>query len=98
MNHKETITLIQTDINSVIGCYCPDVWEKTTGHKSSMGLSSLKEIANGMPFLFYFLNNKIEIIRHRDDKVPIMRSNKDWLMVIGYGLVISADKNRKSYA
>ncbi len=30
-NYKETITLIKTDLNSVIGCYCPDRWEDTTG-------------------------------------------------------------------
>jgi len=30
-NHNETITLIQTDLNSVIGCYCPDQWKDTTG-------------------------------------------------------------------
>ncbi len=29
-NQKETIALVQTDLNSVIGCYCPDKWEKTT--------------------------------------------------------------------
>ena len=36
-NHKETIALVQTDLNSVIGCYCPEKWENTTEMKMSVG-------------------------------------------------------------
>jgi hypothetical protein len=32
LDQKETIVLVQTDKNSVIGGYCPDQWEETT-HK-----------------------------------------------------------------
>jgi hypothetical protein len=37
-NHKKTIALVQTDLNSVIGCYCPEKWENTKGMKNSYGL------------------------------------------------------------
>ena len=30
IDQKETIILIKTDLNSVIGGYCPDKWEDTT--------------------------------------------------------------------
>ncbi len=30
VSHEETIVLVQTDKNSVIGGYCPDQWEDTT--------------------------------------------------------------------
>ena len=43
-NHKETITLILTDSNSVIGCFCPEKWEDTTGKKNSIGSSGCKDI------------------------------------------------------
>jgi hypothetical protein len=33
-NHKETIALFLTDLNSVIGCYSPEKWEDTTNMKS----------------------------------------------------------------
>ncbi len=44
------------------------------------------------------MNDKIKIIKHRDDQIPIMRSNKDWLMKFGNGLVINADQNKESEA
>jgi len=33
-NQKETIALFLTNLNSVIGCYCPEKWEDTTNKKS----------------------------------------------------------------
>ena len=36
-NHKETITLVQTDKNSVIGVYCSEKLEDTTKMKDSDG-------------------------------------------------------------
>ncbi len=72
----------------------PDQWEDTTGMKDSNGYSNSKDITSGSPFLFYWVNGEIQIIKHRNDKIPSMRSNKDWLMVIGYGLYIDADQNK----
>jgi hypothetical protein len=91
------ITLIQTNLNSVIGGYNPDQWEDTTGMTCSWD-SNCKDITSGSPFLFYFLDDEIEIIKHRDDKIPYKRSDKDWLMVFGYGLWINADQNDTSTA
>ncbi len=96
--HKKTIVLVQTDKNSVIGGYCPDQWEDTTGKKSSYGDSGYKDIVSGKPFLFYWVNGQIQIIKHKDDKIPNMLSNKDWLMVFGNGLRINADQNKDSSA
>jgi hypothetical protein len=59
--------------------------------KSSKGYPGCKDIVSGKPFLFYWVNDEIEIIKHRDDEIPYMKSNKDWLMVIGNGLWIRAD-------
>ena len=36
-NNRETIVLVSTDLNSVIGCYCPEKWEDTKGKKNSEG-------------------------------------------------------------
>ena len=58
-NHKETITLVKTNFNSVIGCYCPDKWEDTTGKRDSDGDINCKDIVSGIPFLFYFSDNQI---------------------------------------
>ncbi len=85
---------MQTDKNSVIGGYCPDQMEDTNGKKSSRGLSDTKDIVSGKPFLFYWVNDQIEIIKYRDDDIPIMRSDKDWLMRFGNGLGINADKKK----
>jgi hypothetical protein len=84
---------MQTDLNSVIGGYCPDQWEDTTRKKSSDGRSGIKDIVSGKPFLFYWLTDKIEIIKHADDTIPYMGSNEEWLMDFGNGLAIKADKN-----
>ncbi len=98
LGQKETIALVQTDLNSVIGGYCPDQWEDTTGKKNSVGDSDYKDILSGSPFLFYWVTDQIQIIRHRDDQIPYMRSDKDRLMEFGGGLRIYHDKNKKTAA
>ncbi len=85
---------MQTDLNSVIGGYCPDQWEDTTGKKNSGGFSDWKDIVSGSPFLFYWVTGQIKIIKHRNDQIPYMGSDKDWLMWFGNGLKISADQNK----
>ena len=55
-----------------------------------------KHICTGLPFLFYWVNDKIEIIKHELGKYKYMKSDKDCLMVFGGGLAISADKNEES--
>ncbi len=87
-----------TDKNSVIGAYCPDQWEDTRGMKTSYGDSGWKDIKSGSPFLFYWVNDEIQIIKHRDDKISFMCSDKGLLMVIANGLKINADKNELSEA
>ena len=66
LGYKETIVLVKTDKNSVIGGYCPDQWEDTTDKKTSYGSSGWKDIVSGKPFLFYWVNGQIQIIKHRD--------------------------------
>ena len=88
---------MQTNFNSVIGGYNPDRWEDTTGKKCS-GSSDCKDITSGKPFLFYWVNDQIEIIKHRDDKIPTMSSDKYSLMEFGNGLFIHADENKLSSA
>ena len=94
LGYKETIVLVKTDKNSVIGGYCPDQWEDTTGKNSSKGYSDAKDILSGSPFLFYWVNGQIQIIKHRNEKIPFMGSNKYWLMEFGGGLCIDADQNK----
>jgi hypothetical protein len=72
----------------------PDQWEDTTGKKDSDGWSDWKDITSGLPFLFYWVNGEIQIIKHRNDKIPSMGSNKDWLMMFQCGLYINADQNK----
>ncbi len=91
LGYKETIFLVKTDKDSVIGEYCPDQWEDTRDMKSSYGWPGWKDIVSGKPFLFYWVNGQIQIIKHRDDQIPCMGSDKDYLMMFGYGLYISAD-------
>jgi hypothetical protein len=98
LGYKETIVLVKTDKDSVIGGYCPDQWEDTTDKKKSNGDSGYKDIASGSPFLFYWVNGQIQIIKHTDDMIPSMQSNKVWLMGFGDGLYIYADQNRYSKA
>ncbi len=44
LGQEETIVLVQTDQNSVIGGYCPDQWENTWGKKGPNGQSNEKKI------------------------------------------------------
>ena len=85
---------MKTDLNSVIGCYCPDQWEDTTDKKGSDGELGWKDVVSGKPLLFYFLEGQIQMIKHRDNKIPDMGSDKDYLMVFGFGLYIDADQNK----
>ena len=89
---------MQTNFNTVIGGYNPDQWEDTTGMKTENNFYGTKHITSGKPFLFYWLNDQIQIIKHRDDRIPSMESNKDYLMKLGGGLSIIADKNDESEA
>ncbi len=98
LGYKETIVLVKTDKNSVIGGYMPDQWEDTSGMKSSNGWPGIKDIVSGKPFLFYWVNGQIQIIKHRDDQIPFMGSNKDWLIGFRDGLLINADQNKYSEA
>ena len=36
-DQKDTITLVHTDLNTVIGFYCPQKWEDTTSFKNFYG-------------------------------------------------------------
>ena len=53
-NHNQTITFLKTDVNSIIGFYCPDKFEETKFKKDSEGYPGWKDIVNGKPFIFYF--------------------------------------------
>ena len=77
----------------MIGGYNPDQWEDTTGKKNSEGWPDYKDITSGLPFLFYWVNGQIQIIKHKNEKIPSMASNKDWLIDFGGGLAINADQN-----
>ena len=37
-------------------------------------------------------------MKWKNNRIPYMRSDKDYLMIIGSGLAINAHKNRKSEA
>ena len=74
LGYKETIVLVKTDKDSVIGGYCPDQWEDTTDMKNSNGKKGYKDIVSGKPFLFYWVNGQIQIIKHTDDQIPSMGS------------------------
>jgi hypothetical protein len=65
LGQKETIVLVQTNLNSVIGGYCPDQWKDTTGW-----FSNDIDITSGKPFLFYWVNDEIQIIKQRYDQIP----------------------------
>jgi len=86
LSYKETITFVKTDLNSIIGFYCPDRWEDTGSKKDSNLSSSKRDIVSGKPFLFYCLDGKIEIIRHVDNEIPRMRSDKENMMRIDFGI------------
>ncbi len=80
---------MKTNFNTVIGGYTPDQWENTTVRSSSW-IDYTKNITSGLPFLFYWVNDKIEIIKHREDVIPYMGSNEHDLMIFGGGLTIFA--------
>ncbi len=84
---------MKTDKNTVIGGYCPDQWEDTSDMECSKWDSGYKDIVSGSPFLFYWVNDEIQIIKNRDYPIPWMRSDKVWLMDFGGGLMIKADEN-----
>ena len=44
------------------------------------------------------MDDQIQIIKHRDDVIPCMLSDKDWLLGFGAGFGINADKNKQSEA
>ena len=58
-NHNNTIILLKTNFNTVIGGYCPDKWVETTGMKDSLNQPDFKDIVSGKPFLFYFEGDQI---------------------------------------
>ena len=66
--------LVHTDMNTVIGCYCPNRWQDTMQKKSSDGCLGYSNIEGMNPFFFYCFNNKIQIIFLRDDIAPCMAS------------------------
>ena len=72
--------MLNTNFNSVIGFYCPEKWKDTTHKKDSLGDEGWKDIKKGKPFLFYFLDEQIQIIKLREDVRPFMASNEDYLM------------------
>ena len=71
----------------------PEQWEDVSGMISSEGVPDWKDIKSGKPFLFYWVNDEIQIIKHRDDRIPCMKSDKYWLFGFGNGLAINADQN-----
>ncbi len=89
---------MQTEQDSIIGGYCPDQWEDTTGKKDSLGNSDFKDITSGSPFLFYWVNDEIQIMKHKDDKIAVIGCNHGWLMMFAMGLWINADQYKQSYA
>ena len=80
--------MVKTDLGKVIGCYWPEKWEDTTNMID--GNPGWKNIISGkaMPFLFYFLDGIIELIKHRENKTPRMKSGKDYPIVLAEGMVI----------
>ncbi len=89
---------MQTDKISVIGGYCPDQWEDITDKESSRSLSGWKDIVSGKPFHLYWVTDQIQIIKHRNDEIPFMASDKEWLMYFGNELKIYATNNINSQA
>ena len=48
--------------------------------------------------MFYCFDKKIEIIKHRDDCIPSIKSDKYWLMIINNGIEIDSDRMLRSNA
>ena len=76
----------------------PEQWEDTEDMKSSSIYNDSKDITSGLPFLFYWVNDQIEIINYRDERIPVMGSDEDCLMIFGGGLTINVDQNKESSA
>ena len=89
LNQNETITLVQTNLNSVIGAYNPDRWEDTTGKKDRVW-EDYKDIVSGKAFLFYWVDDQIQILKS-DFPWQEMKSNKNYLMCIDNAFQISAN-------
>ena len=85
--------MIKTDDNTVIGLYSADKWEDTNKIDGKY-----KNCVGGKPFLFYCLDNKIEMITHRDDKTPSIGSNETYLISIADKFRISNDKEKHGVA
>ena len=97
-NHNQTITFLKTDINSIIGFYCPDKFEETKFKKDSDGYPGWKDIDNGKPFIFYFQNDKFEKIEHKKEKISTMSSDRDHFLRIYGALTIDSNKKAGAYA
>jgi len=68
---EETITLVKTSYDTIIGCYCPVKIEDTTNMKDKKLNKGYKSIKIGAedhryePWLFYFFKDKkLEIMYH----------------------------------
>ncbi len=61
-------------------------------------MSGWKDIVSGKPFLFYWVTDQIQIIKHRNDEIPFMASDKEWLMYFGNEEKIYASNNINSQA
>lgn len=64
-NHDETITFVATDLDTVIGFYCPDKLRDTTHFKDSTGNPGWIDVKGGSPFMFYLQGADIRIIQYR---------------------------------
>ncbi len=64
---------MQTDLESIIGFFCKNKWEDTSKMTNSHNEIGWKDADN--PFLFYFSEEKIEIIKHREDMIPTIVSD-----------------------
>jgi len=63
--------------------------------KKDKTAKNCKNIESGLPFLFYWVNDEIEIIRHRNDRTPVMGSDEVSLLWFGNGLDFRTDKNKE---
>ena len=84
---------MKTDDDKVIGLYCADKWENTNKMDGEQ-----KDCIGSKPFLFYCLDNKIEMITHKDDKTLSIGSNKTHLISITGEFKIYNDKDQRGVA
>ena len=67
--HEETLTLIKTNHDTIIGCYCSSKIEDTSKIKGS-GTNGFKVITGAKPFLFYFDNKmNLQIMKFKDEQM-----------------------------